>query len=372
MSFCRFRGQSLVSTSSSDRKHYNAGKWLKKEYILDLRVGEVVEVRSTEEILSTLDQRGTLDELPFMPEMLRHCGHRFKVFKRIDKVNDTVERTGLRRMKNAVIFEAVRCDGASHGGCQALCQIIWKEAWLKRIPDKKSKGSSQLESSSTTTQSQRFQIEKSVYTESDLVRATKRSDSNDEELFSCQATEIKKASSYLAWWDIRQDTRDIWSGNVGTFEAIRAFVFWIFTLLLRVGCYRALVTLYNRLQRLRGAEPYPYRQGRLKNTPTCKLNLQPGELIQIKSYDEILETLDTKGKNRGLSFDVEMVKYCGGIHRVLCRVQRIIELKTGRMSTLSTDCLILEGVTTRGDYHRFYPQNEYPFWREIWLKRIEQ
>ena len=39
--------------------------------ILNLRVGEVVEVRTAEEILATLDEHGALDSLPFMPEMLR-------------------------------------------------------------------------------------------------------------------------------------------------------------------------------------------------------------------------------------------------------------------------------------------------------------
>ena len=38
------------------------------------RAGEWVQVRTKEEILSTLDAKGQLDELPFMPEMLRYCG----------------------------------------------------------------------------------------------------------------------------------------------------------------------------------------------------------------------------------------------------------------------------------------------------------
>ena len=49
--------------------------------VLDLRVGEVVEVRSRDEILATLDQRGEFEALPFMPEMLQFCGRRFRVDK---------------------------------------------------------------------------------------------------------------------------------------------------------------------------------------------------------------------------------------------------------------------------------------------------
>ena len=37
-----------------------------------LRIGNWVEVRSREEILKTLDGKGCLDEMPFMPEMLAY------------------------------------------------------------------------------------------------------------------------------------------------------------------------------------------------------------------------------------------------------------------------------------------------------------
>jgi hypothetical protein len=37
---------------------------------LNLRSGELVEVRSAEEILATLDAQGRFEVLPFMPEML--------------------------------------------------------------------------------------------------------------------------------------------------------------------------------------------------------------------------------------------------------------------------------------------------------------
>ena len=75
--------------------------------VLGLRVGERVEVRSIDEILATLDDRAALDGLPFMPEMVKFCGRHFTVFKRADKVNDLVERSGLRRMRNAILLADV-------------------------------------------------------------------------------------------------------------------------------------------------------------------------------------------------------------------------------------------------------------------------
>ena len=76
-------------------------------------------MRSEAEILGTLDADGRLEGLPFMPEMLPHCGKRFRVSARAYKACDTIAWKQLRRMENAVHLEELRCDGAAHGGCQA-------------------------------------------------------------------------------------------------------------------------------------------------------------------------------------------------------------------------------------------------------------
>src|SRR5436190_8445707 len=100
--------------------------------VLNLRVGELVRVKSAAEILATLDERGELESLPFMPEMLRFCGKRFRVYRRADKACDTIDWGALRRMENAVHLAQLRCDGCAHGGCQQGCLLYWKEAWLER------------------------------------------------------------------------------------------------------------------------------------------------------------------------------------------------------------------------------------------------
>jgi len=336
-----------------------------KPQVLGLRVGERVTVRSLEEILATLDDSGFLDALPFMPEMARRCGQDFTVLKRVDKINDLVDRTGLRRMNNAVILEREHCDGSFHGGCQALCQSIWKEAWLKRVGGRGERRSLDAGEPARPAAERRTKL-----TSATLERLCRGPAIDGQETFRCQQTELKKASSYLAWWDPRQYIRDWWYGNVSAGEMIRMFAFWIFTLVARhIGGYQFLVSAYNRLQRFRGGEPYPYMNGSLQKTPTGKLDLRPGEWVRVKRQEEIVATLDTHNKNRGLWFDVEMAKYCNGVYKVLCRVEKIIEPKTGKMLKFENDCIVLDGATTRGEYHRFYPQNEYPFWREIWLKR---
>ena len=99
--------------------------------VLNLKAGDWVEVRSRNEILATLDENGSLDNLPFMPEMLQYCGRRLRVSKRADKTCEYTQ-AGICRMTNSVHLEGIRCDGSEHDGCQAGCLIFWKEAWLKR------------------------------------------------------------------------------------------------------------------------------------------------------------------------------------------------------------------------------------------------
>ena len=74
--------------------------------------------------------------------------------------------------------------------------------------------------------------------------------------------------------------------------------------------------------------------------------------------------------NRGLTFDPEMLWYCGREARVLRRVERIVDERTGRLLRLKRPCIVLEDVTCRGEYHRCCPRADYPFWREIWLERL--
>src|SRR6516162_7359451 len=100
---------------------------------LRLRAGERVQVRTKEEILSTLDAMGRLDELPFMPEMLEYCGMVMRVGKRAHKTCDPALGIGGRRMASTVHLENNRCNGSAHDGCEAGCLIFWKEAWLKRL-----------------------------------------------------------------------------------------------------------------------------------------------------------------------------------------------------------------------------------------------
>ena len=52
----------------------------------ELRPGDMVRVRTAEEILATLDDEGTVEGIPFMPEMIPNVDRHYRVSKRIEKI----------------------------------------------------------------------------------------------------------------------------------------------------------------------------------------------------------------------------------------------------------------------------------------------
>jgi hypothetical protein len=311
---------------------------------LGLHRGELVEVRSAEEILASLGPDGSLDGLPFMPEMLQYCGRRFRVLARAHKTCDTVNKTGGRRLHDAVHLDTLRCDGAAHGGCQAACLLFFKEAWLKRVDD----ASSPQPPGAPPEQAVRALEPTASHVQPD-----------GERIYRCQATELPRFTTPLSPWDWRQYVEDLWSGNVGLREFLRVM----------------LIGLYNQIQMLRGGRGFPSLRSLAEGrTAAGSLGLKVGERVRIRSKEEIELTLKN-GRNRGLWFDVEMVPYCGRTTRVQARVERIIDERSGRMMELPNDCLMLEDVYCRAHFSRgrlLCPRRIVSYYREVWLERVDE
>ncbi|MFC1635072.1 hypothetical protein ACFL5Z_09540 [Planctomycetota bacterium] len=106
----------------------------KCEEVLNLQVGELVEVKSIDEIRKTLDQDDRFRGLYFMGEMRRFCERRFRVHKKVNRI--LLESTEeIRNVKNTVLLEGVMCDGHVQCGCDRSCFYYWREAWLKRVEE---------------------------------------------------------------------------------------------------------------------------------------------------------------------------------------------------------------------------------------------
>jgi hypothetical protein len=318
-----------------------------------LRVGDLVEVLSAREILATLDERGELENLPFMPEMLQFCGRRMTVHKVAHKLCEVITGGGgLRWLNNAVHLKGARCDGGAHGGCQTACSLYWKEAWLRRVSNAAEVASPPPADADTTV----------------LFRAAKKDpDVGGADVYSCQATEILRAApSRIRTWELDQYVADLKSGNASLYEVTRTLLYQLFNAYQRWS-QRVLPSWLLIKEGL----AWGFVKGcDVKTTPTGHLDLRPGELVRIKSKDEIMRTLDARRLNRGMGFEEEMARSCGQTVRVGRRVDRCIEEKSGKLVTMKNPCIILEGVVCRGVYHGNCPREYVPFWREVWLERV--
>lgn len=295
--------------------------------------GAFVDVRSWEEISATLDHEGRLDGLPFMPEMLDYCGTGHVVRKRLERTCEEVAG-GMRRIRNVVFLEGVRCDGSAHGGCQKGCMIFWRDEWLRKAPV-------------AGTCEPKTPVDRSG------VRCPTASRDGE---YTCQSTELLRATKAIPVLDLKMYLRDI---------RARTYTVW--------GLVRVLAHAWHlRLRWLATGKSYRVVEGDRNKTPIEILDLKPGELVRVKAEREIAATLDRTGKNRGLSFTVEMVPCCGKTFTVLRRIERSIHEPTRRLIELK-HTVILKGVTCDGCHilRGGCPRETFHFWREAWLTRLE-
>lgn len=296
--------------------------------------GMWVEVLPLSEILETLDENQSLEGIPFMPEMLPYCGRRFRVAVRAERTCVHPPEVPFRRLGGTVVLEGLRCDGSLHGGCQLGCMMLWKEAWLRRIP-----------ASQATQEPAAPAVDAAQAAE---LRATRV---DNPELYFCQATALPAATTPgEPLWMPGQYLRAL---KVRTYSLSEFVMMFARPVMRRIARVARLVVPRNAPDGV---------------TPEPSLGLQPGELAEVRSADEIRQTLDESRMLKGLTFAGGMYEHCGQQLRVLQRVDRLIEEKTGRLRPV-TDTVILEGSTCS---RYFGCARQMPYlWRESWLKRPE-
>jgi hypothetical protein len=292
--------------------------------------GDIVEVRPWPEIEASLDSNGMLESLPFMPEMVKFCGCTLRVKKRLER---TCEETHghMRRIRNTVFLEELRCDGACHDNCQKGCAFFWKEAWLKPAC-----GHAQAP----------------CVANCELFPFPTRT---DEGQYICQSTELVHATEELPTHNPAYLLRDLRARTYTLRELSRTIFYAAFL----------------RVRRLITGRSYRYVTGTNKRTPNESLNLRSGDVVRVKSPTEIAKTLDQEGKNRGLAFTVEMLPFCGRTFRVLRRLDRMI-LDPSRTMVELRNTVILEDVICDGCHilRGGCPRENFHYWREIWLTRV--
>ena len=107
-------------------------------HVLGVQPGDYVRVKSSAGIRATLDDHSCYEGLGYMGAIMdRYCGGVYQVLKRVDRFFD--ERTQrMLKLKNTVILDRVYCEPEPDGeeriaGCNRMCFLFWKEAWLERL-----------------------------------------------------------------------------------------------------------------------------------------------------------------------------------------------------------------------------------------------
>ena len=109
--------------------------------------------------------------------------------------------------------------------------------------------------------------------------------------------------------------------------------------------------------------------GKLPVTWSENLNLQPGDLVEVRSASEIRATLDEKGKYKGLVLMDGMLDLAGKRFRVYKRLERILIENTGEIRKVK-NTVLLDGAICDG-FSGACHKSCYFYWREVWLRKVE-
>lgn len=98
---------------------------------LDLRPGELVEIKDTEQIRSALNAKGQNCGLTLTPSMSVFLGERHEVAFPVQKI--IIESTGkMAKLSNTVALKGVTCSGPCVKNCPRSEYHYWRESWLER------------------------------------------------------------------------------------------------------------------------------------------------------------------------------------------------------------------------------------------------
>jgi hypothetical protein len=97
--------------------------------------GDMVRVRSREEVGVLLDSFSKTDGCLFMPRMWRSCDRHFKIVKIVDDIYDEYRAEMCRTRIPLYILEGAICDGDMEEldlRCDRTCYYLWHENWLEK------------------------------------------------------------------------------------------------------------------------------------------------------------------------------------------------------------------------------------------------
>ena len=310
---------------------------------VELKIGDWVRVHTASAIEATLDQQCAIDGVPMMPEMLAHCGKLFQIARFANKLCANVGGVEIRSMQNVVVLRMNRCDGCFHGGCQMGCDYLWKLDWLTKVD---APSAEEPNENANVAATDKFLNRLVQLSDGDSAnRVTKSSG----KFFRCQSTELKAATRQSSPFHFGQYLVDQKSNRTSALSIARFLSGIVLKKIVRRG--DSVV-------------------GPCRKTPATDLSLQIGDQVKVKSFEEIVKTLDRNGCNRGLWFDpAEMKPFCGRTLTVTRRIDRIIHEQTGELLEMKVPSIVLDETQCSGVHRRFCSRGMLHFWREVWLEK---
>jgi len=100
-----------------------------------IKAGDLVNVRSLQEIQATLNPWQQLKGCMWMPEMIPYCETTQRVFKRVERFMDEREYR-MKKTRGVILLEGLHCEGTSdYGRCDRSCFYFWREEWLEKVEE---------------------------------------------------------------------------------------------------------------------------------------------------------------------------------------------------------------------------------------------
>jgi hypothetical protein len=217
--------------------------------------------------------------------------------------------------------------------------IFWHDSWLKKLDGTRV----EKEEETTAAELERLRNRLKVVGNSNV--------------WICQASELARPTIPVRSRSAKtkQWFRGLLAGNFTVIEMARSFSIQLF---------------WSVRRRLLGVYP---RGGR--GISGTSLGLRPGDWVRVKPFESIVQTLDERGRNRGLQFTDDMRLWCGRTLRVGNRLDKIVVDGTGALRLLR-DTVCLEGVTCGCSYMGFglagCSRCELTYWREAWLEPAKE
>jgi hypothetical protein len=97
--------------------------------------GDLVRIRSEEEINATLNIWGELKGCRFMDAQRQYFNTIQRVLKPVTRFVDERDYR-VKRSEGIVLLEGIICEGTpEYGRCDRACYYFWREEWLERLDD---------------------------------------------------------------------------------------------------------------------------------------------------------------------------------------------------------------------------------------------